>query len=82
VLVLDSVYESLSDHVMPGDIQDYSKNIRAVRDLTDYRIKMPNPAGKFGEYRFNAGDINWLLVVIVVLSAVGAGFLSFKYVYL
>ena len=82
VLVLDYIYESLSDHVNPEDIQSYSKNVRAVQNLADYQIQMPNPAGKFGEFRFDAGDINWLMVVIVVLAFAGTGFLSLKYMYL
>jgi hypothetical protein len=34
---------------------------------------------KFGEFRFDAGDINWLMVIIVVQAFAGAGFLSYKY---
>jgi hypothetical protein len=82
VLVLDYIYESLDDHVNPDDIQAYSKNVRTVQNRADYRIQIPNPAGKFGEFHFNAGDINWLLVIIVVLAFAGAGFLSYKYLYL
>ena len=82
VLVLDYVYESLSDHVNPGDIQAYSKNVRAVQNLADYQIQMLDPAGKFGEFRFDAGDINWLVVGIVVLAFAGTGFLAYKYIYL
>ena len=82
VLVLDYLYESLGDHVNPGDIQAYSKNVRAVQNLADYRIQMPNPARKFGEFHFDAGDINWPMVIILVLAFAGAGFLSYKYLYL
>jgi transglutaminase-like putative cysteine protease len=82
VLVLDYLYESLGDHVNPDDIQAYSKNVRAVQNLADYRIHAPNPARKFGEFHFDAGDINWLMVIITVLAFAGAGFLSYKYLYL
>jgi len=82
VLVLDYLYESFDDHVNPDDIQAYSKNVRTVQNRADYRIQIPNPAGKFGEFHFNAGDINWLLVIIVVLAFAGAGFISYKYLYL
>jgi len=81
VLVLDYLYESLGDHVNPGDIQAYSKNVRAVQNLADYRIQAPNQARKFGEFRFDASDINWLMVIIIVLAFAGAGFLSYKYLY-
>ena len=43
---------------------------------------MLDPAGKFGEFRFDAGDINWLMVGIVVLAFAGTGFLAYKYMYL
>jgi transglutaminase-like putative cysteine protease len=81
VLVIDYVYESLSDHVMPGDIQAYSKNIRAVQNLTGYQIQMLNPSGKFGEYRFSITDTNWLMVGIVVLAALVTAYLSLRYGY-
>jgi len=81
VLVLDYLYESLDEHVNPEDIQAYSKNVRAVQNLADFRIQMPNPARKFGEFRFDAGDINWPIVIIVVLAFAGSGFLSYKYLY-
>lgn len=82
VLVLDYLYESLSDHVDPGDIQAYSKDIRAVQNLADYQIQMLDPAGRFGEFRFDADDINWLMVFIVVLAFAGTGFVSYRYMYL
>jgi transglutaminase-like putative cysteine protease len=81
-LVLDYLYESLADHVNPGDIKAYSKNVRAVQNLAAYRIHAPDPARKFGEFRFDAGDINWLMVIIIVLAFAGAGLLSYKYLYL
>ena len=82
VLVLDYLYESLGDHASPGDIQVCSKHVRAVQNLADYRIQMPNPDRMFGEFHFDAGNINWPMVIIVGLALAGAGFLSYKYLYL
>jgi len=82
VLVVDYVYESLSDHVKPEDIQSYSNNIRAVQSLADYQVHMPNPAINFGLYRFDADDVNWPIVIVVLLALAGSTFVSLKYIYL
>jgi len=82
VLVIDYVYESLSDRVQPEDIQTYSNNIRAVQDLTSYRVRITNPALGLGQYRFDAGDVNWPIVIFVLLAIAGAIFVFFKYMYL
>ncbi|MCK4834495.1 MAG: transglutaminase family protein, partial [Gammaproteobacteria bacterium] len=64
VLLIDYVYESLNDHVMPEDIKAYSDKIREVRNLSFFQISMANPAMNFGEYQFASDDINWSIVSV------------------
>jgi transglutaminase-like putative cysteine protease len=44
VLVIDYLYESLADHVDASDIERHAKNIREVRKLSTFQVKMLNPA--------------------------------------
>jgi len=82
VLTLEYVYESLSDHVKPENIQAYSDNINTVQNLTNYQIQMTNPAINFGQYHFDASDVNWQLLVIFSLALFITIFLSYKFIYL
>lgn len=82
VLTLEYVYESLSDHVKPEDIQAYSNNINTVQNLTSYQIQMANPAINFGQYHFDVSDVNWPIAIIFFLALFITIFLSFKYIYL
>lgn len=82
VLLIDYVYESLSDHVLPEDIKTYSDKIREVKNLSFFQISMVNPAINFGEYQFSPDDINWSIVSVVLLALISIAFASFRYIYL
>lgn len=82
VLVLDYVYESLNDHVMPEDILAHSKNIRAVQSLNNFQIQMTNPAIKLGQYGFDNGDVNWPVVIVFLLALAVSIFVFIKYIFL
>ncbi|MEJ2456235.1 MAG: DUF3857 domain-containing protein [Candidatus Thiodiazotropha sp.] len=80
-LVIDYLYESLRDHVTPADIAQHAKHLRDVYNLSSYQVRMLDPALGFGDYRFEAGDVNWMLVNVSLLTLVIAGFLSYRFIY-
>jgi transglutaminase-like putative cysteine protease len=81
-LVIDYIYESLRDHVMPVDIEQHAKHLREVYNLSSYQIRMPDPAIGFGEYRFDIGDVNWMMVSIALLTLGLSSLLSYRMIYL
>ncbi|MGD8908434.1 MAG: DUF3857 domain-containing protein [Chromatiales bacterium] len=81
-LVIDYLYESLRDHVMPADIEQHVINLRDLHHLTSYQIKMVDPSIVFGDYHFAMGDVNWLMVGVALLSVVLTGLLSYRIIYL
>jgi transglutaminase-like putative cysteine protease len=81
VLILDYVYESISDHVKLEHIQSHKNNIREALEISSFHIQMPDPALGLGEYSFDSNDINWPMVILILLSFAATTFLSFKYIY-
>lgn len=81
VLTLDYVYESLSDHVEPQYIQSHKNNIRKALDLAIYQMHTPDPALELGEYSFDSSDINWPVIIFVLLTLIITILLSLKYIY-
>ncbi len=81
VLVLDYVYESLSDHVKPENIQSHKKNIRKVLEISSFQMQMPDPALGLGEYSYDPDDINWPMVILFLFALAATVFFSFKYIY-
>ena len=81
VLVLDYVYQSLSDHVKPQHIQSHKNNIREALEISYFQMQMPDPALALGKYSFDPNDINWPMVILILLALTVTSFLSFKYIY-
>ncbi len=81
-LLIDYLYESLSDHVKPNDIPDHTEHLKQAYNLSSYEVSMIDPAVGFGEYRFDIGDVNWMLVSTTVLSLIISGLLVYRFVYL
>ncbi len=81
-LIIDYLYESLSDHVMPADIEQHAKNLRDIYNLSSYQVRMIDPAIGLGEYRFALSDVNWLMVGIALLTLVLSVMLSYRFIYL
>ncbi len=80
-LVIDYLYESLRDHVMPAEIAQHAKHLRDVYNLSSYQVRMLDPAIGFGDYRFDFGDVNWMLVSVSLLTLVIAGLLGYRFIY-
>jgi transglutaminase-like putative cysteine protease len=81
-LVIDYLYESLRDHVIPADIEQHAVNLRDLYHLTSYQIRMVDPAIGFGDYHFAMGDVNWLMVGVALLTVILSGLLSYRFIYL
>ncbi|MEJ2691743.1 MAG: DUF3857 domain-containing protein [Candidatus Thiodiazotropha sp.] len=81
-LIIDYLYESLSDHVLPADIETHAKNLRDLNNLTSYQVMMIDPAIGFGEYHFDKADVNWLMISIAALTLLATLLLSLRYIYL
>jgi hypothetical protein len=80
-LVIDYLYESLRDHVMPADIEQHAANLRDLSQLTIYQVSMIDPAIGFGDYRFAMGDVNWLMVGVALLTLILTALLSYRFIY-
>ena len=81
-LLIDYHYQSLSDHVMPKDIPEHAEHLKQAYNLTSYQVSMIDPAVGYGEYRFDAGDVNWMLVTTTLISLLVFGLLVYRFVYL
>jgi transglutaminase-like putative cysteine protease len=81
-LVIDYHYQSLSDHVMPVDVPDHAEHLNQVYNLSTYQISMIDPAVGFGEYHFDASDVNWMLVFTTILSLVFSALLAYRFIYM
>lgn len=82
VLVIEYLYESLADHVAAADIETYANNIRNVKELNEYSIQMPNPAIQYGDLPSGSDDINWSVIVYLLLFLVLVTVLIYRYIYL
>lgn len=82
VLVMDYIYESLSDHIKPQHIQSHKNNIREALNTSFFQMQMPDPAVNLGGYTFDSSDINWPIIILALLALTITILLSFKYIYL
>ncbi len=81
-LVIDYHYESLRDHVMPANVSDHAKHLGDVYNLSSYQVTRLDPAVGFGKYTFDADDLNWKLIVAVLVTLLLSGLLAFRFIYL
>jgi transglutaminase-like putative cysteine protease len=80
-LLIDYLYESLSDHVLPADIEVHAKNLRDLYNLSSYQVRMLDPAIGLGEYHFAVDDVNWLMVGIASLTLMLSLWFSYRFIY-
>jgi len=80
-LVLEYVYESLSDHVEPQYIKNHKENIINALEMSIFQMQMPDPALNLGEYSFDPDDINWPIFIILISTVIITVLLSLKYIY-
>ncbi len=81
-LVIRYLYQSLRDHVMPADIEQHAQHLRDIYNLSSYQVRMTDPAIGFGEYRFDAGDLNTALLGWSLLTLALSGLLCYRFIYL
>ncbi|GAA0354699.1 hypothetical protein GCM10009092_18740 [Bowmanella denitrificans] len=77
-LELTYSYGSKKSVIEPEYYSDYAKNIGAAQEEGFYLIQKVDPALNFGTYQFAMKDINWPVILLLLVSLLVCVWLSIK----